>query len=423
MGKKDIPRILRNVLTKRFRGEHFIVLDIGTFNVRGLYVAGEEVVAFTNKQYTNGSMNKDGGINERGIIDTCRSVLKELRESTARVGRFTNKVVLGLGGGFVYGKTLTQSYIRDYPSEELTEGEFGNIVQKVQQRNYEQIRRDFNQETGRSELDVYLIGGALQDIKIDGYQVVNPIGFKGKEVSCGLFNYYIPRTYLEVFKGIIGSMNLELVALVSEPYAVFKSFYAKNDSATDFILIDMGGSTTEISLARKGRLDDIRSIAVGGSSFTRSISENLKINISEAENIKKRFTEEKVSKSAAKKIEGIIMDDVKLFLRGLEMVLLELSQRTLLPSDIHIYGGGSMMPMVARALRQRKWRDSLSFSAKPIVSNLTPSQIDYLQDSPQDNVLWTVPFSIANAHIEENENSDELIKLVKRSLRLIQGNI
>ena len=423
MGKKDIPRILRNVLTKRFRGEHFIVLDIGTYNVKGLYVAGGEVVAFANKQYTNGSMNKDGGINERGIATTCRFVLKELRESTTRIGRFTNKVVLGMGGGFVYGKTLTQTYIRDYPNEELTEGEFGNIVQKVQQRNYEQIRRDFKQDTGRSELDVYLIGGALQDIKIDGYQVVNPIGFKGKEVSCGLFNCYIPKGHLDVFEGIISSINLQLVTLVSEPYAVFRSFYAKNDSATDFILIDMGGSTTEISLARKGRLDDIRSIAVGGASFTRSISENLKIGLFEAENIKRRFTEEKVSKNAAKKIEGIIMDDVKLFLRGLEMVLLELSQTTLLPSNIYIYGGGSMMPVVAHALRQRKWRDSLSFSAKPIISNLTPSRIDYLEGTPQDNVLWTVPFSIANIHIEENKNNDELIKMVKRSLRLIQGNI
>ena len=82
-----------------------------------------------------------------------------------------------------------------------------------------------------------------------------------------------------------------------------------------------------------------------------------------------------------------------------------------------------MMPVVAHALRQRKWRDSLSFSAKPIISNLTPSRIDYLEGTPQDNVLWTVPFSIANIHIEENKNNDELIKMVKRSLRLIQGNI
>ena len=121
MEKRDIPRILRNVLTKRFKGEHFIVLDIGTYNVKGLYVAGGEVVAFANRQYTNGSMNKDGGINERGIANTCRFVLKELRESTTRIGRFTNKVVLGLGGGFVYGKTLTQTYIqtRSLPKESL----------------------------------------------------------------------------------------------------------------------------------------------------------------------------------------------------------------------------------------------------------------------------------------------------------------
>lgn len=420
MGKINIVQSFRGIFTKRFRSETFIVLDIGTFSVKALYISGEEVKKFSKRRYRGGDV-MGGGINKEGVLNACRFVLGELKRSISGRGRFTNKVILGMGGGFVYGKTLTQSYIRDNPGEEISEGEFSNIIQKVQQRNYEQIRRDFKKETGRSELDLHLLSGALQDIRIDGYQVVNPIGFKGREVSCGLFNSYTPKEHLELFEDIIHSLRLELVSIVSGPYSVFSSFYAHNTSDTDFILIDIGGSTTEISLIRKGRLDDVKSISIGGASFTRSISENLKIGLWEAENIKRSFSQGKASEGVLKKIEGIINADVKLFFRGLEMVLSELSQTTLLPSKIYVYGGGSKIPMIAKIFSQARWRDSLSFSSKPIAVILSPSGIGYSPDVLGEDVSWTVPLSLASTYIKEEKQSDDITKAVKRSLRLIRN--
>lgn len=425
-GRRLFSDFLRSISLNRFRSESFIVLDIGTFSVKSLYgevkSSGLEILAFSNKEFVGaGDINIDGSFNSEGVTNTCRAILTELKKSITRRRRFTNKVVLGIGGGFVHGKTLTQSYIRDYPNEEISEGEFSNIVQRVQQRNYEQIRRDFKRETGRSELEVYLINGALGDIKIDGYQVVNPIGFKGKEVSCGLFNSYIPKGQLRAFEGIIKSLKLELVSAISEPHAVFSSLALNEVAETDFILIDIGGSSTEISLARKGRLDDIRSISMGGSSFTKSISETLKIGFLEAENIKRTFVEEGVAKYAAKRIEETITDDVKLFLRGLEMILSDLSQVSLLPSNIYIYGGGSEVPIVSKAIKRPEWRTPLSFFAKPVLESLTPSHIGCSLTALKDEVLWTVPFALARMYLQELKRNDQISKNIRRSLRLIQG--
>jgi cell division ATPase FtsA len=426
MGEIGIPRFLHGIFKNRFRSESFIVLDIGTFSVKGLYAeaksSGIEIISYAIREYAGaGDINTDGSFNSGGITHTCRAVLDALKKSGKRRRRFTSKVVLGIGGGFVHGKTLTQGYIRDNPGEELGEGEFSNIVQRVQQRNYEQIRRDFKKETGRSELEAYLINGALLDIKIDGYQVVNPIGFIGKEVSCGLFNSYIQKGHLAAFEGIIKSLKLELISIISQPHAVFSSLILNEVPNTDFILIDIGGSSTEISLARKGRLDDVRSISMGGSSFTKSISENLKIGFQEAENIKRIFAKDGVAKFAAKRIESIVINDTELFLRGLEMILSDLSQVSLLPSKIYMYGGGSGIPIVSRMIKQPQWRAPLSFLGKPILASLAPGGMGCSLDAIRDEVLWTASFALARMYTQELKRNDPIAKNIRRSLRLIQG--
>jgi len=405
MGGKVFPKFFSNIFSKRFKSESFVVLDIGTYSIKALYVESKgestNVLKYADRRHAGGDISPDGSFNISGITNTCRSVLAEMPH-------VAKKIVLGIGGGFVYGKTLTQSYIREQPHKEIEESEFANIIQKVQQRNFEQIRRDFKRETGRSELEVQIIGGSIQDIKIDGYQIVNPINFKGKEVTCSLFNSYIPKIYLGIFNDLISALNLELVVIVSQPYAVFSKQLRENAEEQDFILIDIGGSVTEVSIARKGRLDDIRSISVGGSSFTRSIAEHLKIGFWEAENIKQKFSGGHVSASAAKKIESIITQDVELFLHALEIVLSDLSQVTLLPANIYVYGGGAYLPQTLAALAENRWRENLSFFSKPRVTAIKlPEQ--------------RVPLSMVDMYTVQIRNEDDRAKILRRSLRLIQG--
>ena len=103
------------------------------------------------------------------------------------------------------------------------------------------------------------------------------------------------------------------------------------------------------------------------------------------------------------------------------MVLAELSQTTLLPPKIYIYGGGSKMPMIAKIFSQARWRDSLSFSSKPTAAVLSPSGIGFSPQDLEEDVSWTVPLSLASTYIKEEKRSDDITKAVKRSLRLIRN--
>jgi len=434
MGGITLPSFLANVSLKRFQSESFIILDIGTFNVKALYIEEKsgrgEIVAHAFTQHVSSDINADGSFNVSGIMNTCRQALDKLRKASAQKRIFPKKVLLNIGGGFVFGKTLNQTYIRERPQEEIDERELGNIIQKVQQRSYEQIRKYFQKETARSELEVHIISADVQEVKIDGYQVVSPMGFKGKEIGVSLFNSYIPKLYLTIFQGIITDLRLELLSIVSGPYSVFRLLSNRNVSLTDLILVDIGGSITEIAITRKGKLEDVKSVPLGGSSFTKSISDTLKVGFWEAENIKRRFARGLVSGQVAKKLEAIIAKDVELFIRGLEVVLSEFSQLSLLPSRIYVYGGGSEIPSIGKFLRKTEWRDTLSFFANPTIEKLSPSAIvgvgkesetrSFLQPTGLEHAFWTVPFAIADTFLQKDVSGNEMNKALKRSLRLIQ---
>ena len=201
-GKILFPDFFARILPSRLRRESFIVLDIGTFGVKALAVEIKKgdgrgsVIAASSRYHVGSDINSDGTFNLEGISSTSRAVLNELRRLCAPKSGAIKDVLLGVGGGFVLGKTLIQTYIRENPQDEIDERELANIIQKVQQRNYEQIRRDYHKDTGRSELEVRIINSVVLETKIDGYQIVNPVGFKGKEISCAVFNAYIQKLSL-----------------------------------------------------------------------------------------------------------------------------------------------------------------------------------------------------------------------------------
>ena len=412
MGGISLRSFLGHTALRRFASDDFIVLDIGTFSVKTLYATKSneqyKILAHSLRKYTGSDITSEGHINRDGILHACQLALKDLKRIVGARGGFSKKVILGIGGGFVHGMTMSHNYIREQPKEEIDERELANIIQRVQQRAYEQVRRYFRKETARSELDVRVTYAAVQEIKLDGYQVINPLGFSGKEISVGLFNAYISKDHLAIFEDIVAALKLDIISIISQPYAVFKSLLKQDPSLGDFILIDIGGSITEIALVRKGRLEDVKSIPLGGSSLTKSIGESLKMRVREAENIKAQLAGGSVSKRVVKKLEDIISANVELSMRGLEEVLTEFSQLALLPPHIYVYGGGAAVGAMAKFLRRKKWRSVLSFSARPTIEVMS-------------DVLWVVPNAMAYAHAQDDEYQGEVAKALRRSLRLIQG--
>ncbi|MGK3946243.1 hypothetical protein ABK046_48815, partial [Streptomyces caeruleatus] len=82
------------------------------------------------------------------------------------------------------------------PEVHINIPELKMIIQKVQEKAYQRIKRQLAWETGQEDIDVKLINAAVVDVRIDGYHVVNPVNFQGRDVSMSLFNAYAPMIHL-----------------------------------------------------------------------------------------------------------------------------------------------------------------------------------------------------------------------------------
>ena len=83
-----------------------------------------------------------------------------------------------------------------------------------------EAERSVTWETGLQSVDVRLVHAAVVGAWIDGYAVTNPIGFQGRNVRIAIFDAFAPLVHLGALQTVAAKLDLELVAVVAEPYAV-----------------------------------------------------------------------------------------------------------------------------------------------------------------------------------------------------------
>ena len=417
------------ILSKLFSGsneENFLALDIGTEVAKALIFQIDKqektavVIGVGKQRQKKGNMQSGAVSDISGVIETCQLSINEAL-SNAKIKKNVKKAIVGIAGELVKGTTTTVHYERSNPDARIDFPELKNIIQKVQIKAYERIQEQISWETGQ-DIDVKLINAAIVDVRIDGYQVTNPIGFQGKDVSVSIFNAYAPMIHLGALQKIADELNIDLLSIAAEPYAVARS--VDYDDALDFnaIFIDIGGGTTDIAVVRNGGLEGTKMFAFGGRAFTKKLAQELRINFDEAEELKIKYAEGKLGGDVSAKIEQIMQSDCSVWLSGVELSLSEFANSDVLPSKILLCGGGSGLPGIKKALISTEWTRSLPFAKSPVVSYLQPRDIVRVIDStntlknPQD----VTPMGLANLILDVTDEEKVMAGILRRVLQTIQ---
>ncbi|KKR18239.1 MAG: Cell division protein FtsA [candidate division CPR2 bacterium GW2011_GWC1_41_48] len=124
---------------------------------------------------------------------------------------------------------------------------------------------------------------SLTDLYID-YQVLGPT-LSGKEGVNDVVLVAVPRMIVDSFIKTIEILGLEVGVLETNLSSIARAVIPKKDQSEIIALVDVGGEKTNIAIFDKA-IRITGSIPKGGVDFTRSISEKLKLNILEAEELK-----------------------------------------------------------------------------------------------------------------------------------------
>lgn len=382
-----LDKIKQSLPVKRETGDQYIVaLDIGTEFVKALIakLEGDElqVVGVGRARQDVSDMHSGAIADIGGVVRNCEEALAHAEEQAGVQGK---KAVIGIAGELVKGVTNTIRYKRPQPDRALDINEMEFIIEKVQERAQTKAQKQIALETGNEDVEVKLVNSAIVSIHIDGYKVSNPIGFQGKDVAIQIYTAFAPMVHIGALERTANELDLDLVAVAAEPFAVSRSVLGTDASSTfTAILTDVGGGTTDIAVVNDGGVEGTKMFGIGGRSFTRTIAADMDLSYEDAEKLKVNISEPNLKTTVAKQANAAIDKTLEVWLGGVELALSEFDSVDHLPNRILLCGGGSSLDKLVEALETRDWYADLPFTKKPTVQHIQPSEVLGIKDTTGD---------------------------------------
>ena len=390
---------------KDFGNKNLIVLDIGSQFVKALLLEVDK----NEKRGTLLAWARENFVDDFDKL--CLNCQRAIRKAENKAGIKAKEIFLGIEGDTLKGSSTTFCCKRENPKEKIDLTELKYIIQKVQWKAFEKIRKEFSSETGTPETEIRLVSAHIVDIKVDNSHLANPLGFQGENICISIFNNYTSIKLLEDLIKLVAYLGLDLIGINSPSYALFRCLDLDHSAKEDTLIIDVGGKNTEITLIKGGgELIEARNFHLGGHLFTRTIAEFLDMGTEEAEAVKIKYSKEGVSAEAKKRIEKLMSSNLFSWGGGVKVVLDELLKKyRVMPSKIFLCGGGSNLPIIKDVLRKR-----MNLKA----NHISPSEIIKIKNKTK---FEEIPSLALAALVLESLEINEFSATLKRAVRLIQG--
>lgn len=384
---KNISETAKKRRSKKPRddNQYIVGLDIGTEFVKALIARVDDdnlEIIGTGRAHQELSDMQAGAISDiAAVVANCDKALNEAEEQS---GVSARSAVIGIAGELVKGTTITVRATRKDANKPLDETELERIISLVQERAEAKAKKQLAWELGGKEVEIRLVNSALVAIEIDGYKVTNPVGFQGKDVLVQLYTAFAPLIHIGALERTAQELDLDLLAVAAEPFAVARSVIGNDPNATmSAILMDVGGGTTDIAVIHEGGMQGTKMFGIGGRAFTRSIERALGTDFQKAEELKLRLSENRIPQNKRGPLEEPLSKTLEVWISGVELALGEFTKLDHLPNKVLLCGGGSSLDLLVDKLGTAKWHKQLPFTKKPTVVHIKPEQVVGIEDKSE----------------------------------------
>lgn len=363
--------------------QYIVGLDIGTEFVKALVgrVNGDQIeIIGVGRSHQELSDMQSGAIADIGsVVQNCDEALAEAEK---QAGVSARTAVIGIAGELVKGTTTTVRCSRKSANKPLDVTEMERIITLVQDRALAKAKQQIAWEMGGKPVELRLVNSALVNIEIDGYKVTNPIGFQGKDVVIQLYTAFAPMIHLGALEKTAEELDLDLLAVAAEPFAVARAVIGDNPNASlSAILMDVGGGTTDIAVVNDGGVQGTKMFGIGGRAYTRSVERDLSVEFVQAEQLKLGLTDGSTPHAKIAAVEKSLGKTADVWIRGVDLALSEFTKLDHLPYRILLCGGGSSLDVLVDKIQQSDWYSELPFTRKPVIQHLHPEQVVGITDT------------------------------------------
>ncbi|MEO8862863.1 MAG: cell division FtsA domain-containing protein [Candidatus Saccharimonadales bacterium] len=428
---KKFKEIKNNVNARKGKakddGKYIVALDIGTEFVKALVasVEGDQLkIIGVGRQHQALTDMKSGAIADiAGVVRNCDKALSQAEE---QAGVSVRTAIIGIAGELVKGMTTTVRVRRKNPTKQLDIEETEQIIRLVQERAQKKAKQQLTWELGGKDVEIRLVNSALVRIDIDGYTVTNPVGFQGKDVVVQLYTAFAPLVHIGALERTAQELDLDLVAVAAEPFAVARSVIGNDPNASmNAILVDIGGGTTDIAVLHDGGVQGTQSFGIGGRAYTKAIEREMAIPFTDAEDLKLEFNTGHVTAEEAEPIDTALNKTLDVWISGIELALSEFKSLENLPHKILLCGGGSSLDMLMERVAKSDWYKDLAFTRKPSVQHIQPDDVVDIYDKTGNVVdhtfitaLGLLRVGLDTVQMQENRPVTSVKNRIDRMLKI-----
>jgi hypothetical protein len=179
----------------------------------------------------------------------------------------------------------------------------------------------------------------LKNIKImlNGYETSNPLDQKAKQLEMTIFVSLAPEDFLKKIENTIRShfnfKEIKFSSFVMTSFTVVRDMYISQEN---FLLIEIGGEMTDITMVKKNVLRESASFPLGRNFIIREVATALNSTPEEAKSFISLFQDRHATSTVAKKLVSVI-DKLKMeWLQKFQESLANLSRDISIPSTIYM---------------------------------------------------------------------------------------
>jgi cell division ATPase FtsA len=229
-------------------------------------------------------------------------------------------------------------------------------------------------------------------LRLNGYTIQNPLGKKAKEVELTLFLSMGVESVLKRIEACIGKeyphTKVSFSTFLFTSFVVVRDLFPDTDS---FMLVDIGGEITDVSIIKKDAVLESISFPQGRNSLIRAIAKSDSLSTNESMSLLTLHQKDQLSPVESLKIEKALHDAKTTWLSFFQKSLVQIATDLSLPERLYITCDQDVTAWYVRVLESEDFGQYLltekKFSTVVISGELLKQYILTQEQNPDQFVM------------------------------------
>jgi len=305
------------------------------------------------------------------VADLCERALSKAEistESTLGHRVVADHALVGVPDTWSLMASGSIKYRRQEPERKMDVSEFRTVLGRAVTFVLSQQAKD----TSPSEMEV--IYAAVTEVRMDGQRTSDPRGFRGEEMSLGIFLSLLRRERSQYLRDIGYRLGLDPVRLVPLLHALAICLPVPEGIG---ILLD--DSHTDVFRLLDRRVVTSRRISEGIRHMMMGLTDALGIPLGDAQRLRRAHRRGLLDSDVAARVEQELLRQMWLWSLNVRPAVKSVAQ-DVIPPRIYLCGTGDGLESMQVILSSPEWRKGLRFARHPKVSCFGPGDVTPVLD-------------------------------------------